>query len=106
MLSTLELIALSVSALETELKTNEYPQEGLAVAIEAERNDQNRKTAIEALEGAFFAAEPEPEVYRMPKGKSMTTKAGIKSEGQEVTAGMVVGGDATLKTLKEKGLLV
>ncbi len=58
------------------------------------------------------APEPEPEPapkakgYKVAKGKSLTTKAGIKAAGQEVTANMVGGGEDKLKLLKEKGLLV
>jgi hypothetical protein len=47
----------------------------------------------------------EPKQLRVPKGKAMTTLAGIKSEGEIITAAMVTGGDEKLQLLLKKGLL-
>ena len=101
------LIALSVSALEDELDANTYAVDELHEAIEAERAGQNRKTAIEALERQLPEPEPEPEPegYKVAKGKSLTTFAGIKDEGDEITPDMVAGGTKQLEYLKSKGYL-
>lgn len=107
------LMALSVNKLEDELSAKAYPEDVLLDALEFERaKDDPRKTAIEALESALEdrpEAEPEPKVsggYKVPKGKAMTTRAGMKSEGEKITPDMVIGGTETLVLLKQKGLLV
>lgn len=111
------LMALSVNKLEDELSAKAYPEDVLLDALEFERaKDDPRKTAIEALESALEdrpeadpEPEPEPKVsggYKVPKGKAMTTRAGMKSEGEKITPDMVIGGTETLVLLKQKGLLV
>jgi hypothetical protein len=45
-------------------------------------------------------------VYTVPKGKAMTTKAGMKAEGEVITVDMISGGEESFNELIVKGLLV
>lgn len=107
-LHTAALIALSVTALEENLAAEAYTAEELAEAITAEKAGENRKTALAALEDAKAEAEAEAEagnVPRVAKGKAIITLAGIKADGDVITAKMLAGGDETLKALTEKGYI-
>lgn len=102
----LELIALSVAKLEAELAANSYTAEALTEAIAAEKADQNRVTAIEALEDAMSALEDEDEAEQglfVCAGKSITTAAGIKVAGDEIKDGMLP--ETSVKALLEKGYI-
>jgi hypothetical protein len=44
--------------------------------------------------------------YKVPEGKAMTTKAGMKAEGDIITVDMISGGEASFNELIAKGLLV
>lgn len=105
------LLALSVTALTAELSANAYTIEELQDAREGEEAGQNRVTAVAAYSEAIDAQvstepEPAPEGLKVAKGKSLCTSAGIKSEGDEVTAAMVHGGAEKLAALKAKGLVM
>lgn len=45
-------------------------------------------------------------LFTVAKGKSITTKAGIKQHGDEVTAKIISGGEESFKELVEKDVLV
>ena len=105
------LLALSVSALEEELKANQYPLETLNEALEVESAKTDaRKTAIAALEDSIkdiaeadAAAKAEAETVVIAKGKSLTSLKGILGEGTPVTPEMFPGGQETFDNLKSKG---
>jgi len=108
------LVALSVAKLEAELSTGEYTADELTAAIELENaKDEPRKTAVEAMESRLLPAQapapapaPAPEAgHRVAKGKAVTTKAGIKSEGDLITAAMLAGGEDALTHLIKKGYI-
>lgn len=103
----LELIALSVAKLEAELAANSYTAEALTEAIAAEKADQNRVTAIEALQDAMPALEDEAEEIKaglfVCAGKSITTAAGIKVAGDEIKDGMLP--ETSIDALLEKGYI-
>ena len=50
-------------------------------------------------------AKKEPEVYKVAKGKSITTKRGIKAEGDVVEASFFADGAETLDRLYKKRFL-
>ncbi len=104
------LVALSVSALTAEVESGEYSAEELNEALAAETAGENRKTALTAIKAAITdatagAEEPKgrkPGVY-VCHGKAITTKAGIKSSGDEVTEKMVT--EDSYEKLVKKGFL-
>lgn len=63
------------------------------------------KATLEDLQ-ELAKEEPKPVEYHVAKGKAITTSAGIKVGGDEITARMVTGGADKLKLLKSKGHLV
>jgi Asp-tRNA(Asn)/Glu-tRNA(Gln) amidotransferase A subunit family amidase len=106
-LAIIALIALSVSKLELALKEDEYTVEEILEAMAAEKEGQNRSTALEALEDALPEPEPEPEpAYTLAQGKAITTKRGILSSGQPITAKDLSGGQDVLDKFVTKGLVV
>jgi hypothetical protein len=110
-LTTTALIALSVSALTAEIAGGGYSAEDLAEAVTAEKESGNRVTAIEALEDAIedlAETQDEPDTaaeagHTVAKGKSITSKVGILSAGDEVTAEMLAGGADALSALLKAG---
>ena len=92
-LATAALVALSVSKLEAELNTGEYTPIELEAALAAEKAGSNRSTAIEAIEDAATVPTEEAEEITagvfVCKGKAVTTAAGIKGPGEEITKGMI-----------------
>ena len=52
------------------------------------------------------AEEAKAKAHIIAKGKAITCKRGIKSEGQEVCADDFVGGDGVLKSWIKKGFIV
>lgn len=109
-LAVTALIALSVSALTEQVESGEYSAEELNEALAAETAGDNRKTALTAIKAAITdatadAEEPKgrkPGVY-VCDGKAITTKAGIKSSGDEVTEKMIT--EDSYEKLLEKGFL-
>ena len=89
----LELLALSVAKLEAELAASTYTADELQQAIDAEAAGENRSTAIkalqEALDGLKESEEAAGEKLFVCDGKAITTKAGIKAGGDEITEGML-----------------
>lgn len=63
------------------------------------------KADLEALL-LSLTAEPEPVVIKVAKGKSLTSKSGIKAGGDVVTAADFNGGQKTVDYLVERGYLV
>lgn len=101
MASNKELIA-SIMELDPDAVTDDLNNAQLAETLKGLKAE-----ATEVPKAAEpKAAEPKAAELRVPKGKAMTTLAGMKSDGDVITAAMVVGGDATLAALKKKGLLV
>lgn len=109
-LAIVALVALPVSALTEHVESGEYSAEELNEALTAEIAGENRKTAVTAIKAAITDA---VEVQKEPKGrkpgvyvcdgKAITTKAGIKSSGDEVTEGMITSESA--EKLVKKGFL-
>ena len=103
------LIALSVSDLTEHLSVVEYSDDELQEAISAEAADKNRVTALEALAAAMSSNDDdEQEESRKPgmyvcAGKAVTTHAGMKSDGDKITDGMV--SSSAVKSLIKKGFL-
>lgn len=71
-----------------------------------EQGDMTNKDLTAKLKG--FTSEPKASAdgYRVPKGKAMTTKGGMKSEGEDITVDMISGGEEGFKALIDKGLIV
>ena len=109
-LKTAVLAGLSVSALTEHVESGTYNVEELNKALAAEIAGENRKTALTVIKAAITdataeAEEPkgrEPGLY-VCQGKAITTKAGIKSSGDEITEGMIPSESA--EKLLEKGFL-
>lgn len=93
------------TALEA-LKTAVTDETELNEALAAKIAGENRKTAIAAITDATELESPHrtrpPGLY-VCKGKAVTTKAGMKSSGDEIKEGMIPGESAD-KLLK-KGFL-
>ena len=108
-MNILELIALSVSKLETELETGGYTADELNEALAAEIADQNRSTAVKEIKAALAdaLADDKPEEVTaglfVCKGKAITTAAGIKVAGDEIKAGML--SEKSIETLTKKKYL-
>lgn len=104
------LTSLSVSALTKHVESGEYSVEELNEALDAEKAGENRKTALTVIKAAITDATVEAEEPKgraaglyVCDGKSITTKAGIKSSGDEVTEKMISGSSA--EKLVKKGFL-
>ena len=104
------LIALSVSALTEQVESGEYSAEELNEALAAETAGENRKTALTAIKAAITDATADAEEPKgraaglyVCAGKAITTKAGMKSSGDEIKEGMISGSSA--EKLVKKGFL-
>ncbi len=129
-LTAAALIALSVTALETELSAADYPVDVLSEAIALEQaKAEPRKTAIEALSAAKALAEAEASTaakaladlaaatvkeeenkltedgagLTVVAGKAITTKRGILSGGDAIRAEDLSGGTEALLALHKSG---
>ncbi len=106
MASNKELIAQAVTlaaALEIEITTdglNNKQLSDLVSDLKAKTKDAELSTQADGPEAE--AEEQAPGVY-VAKGKSITTKAGILSAGDEVTAKHLAGGDKALAQLVKGG---
>ena len=100
------LIALSVSKLTAALAEHDYTAEELNEAIVLERDSQNRSTAIEAIEDVLEDGADKPSGLVVAKGKSITSKVGVRDSGEEVTADMLPNGEKSLELLEKAGILV
>ena len=103
-----ELVALSVAKLEAELAANSYTAEELQEALDAEAAGENRSTALKEIKAALAdtITEDVEEITAgifVCAGKSITTKAGIKVAGEEITDGMLP--EDSVKALVEKKYL-
>ena len=110
MASNKELIAQAITlaaALEIEITTdglNNKQLGDLVSDLKAKTKDAEHSTQADGqeAEAEAEAEEQAPGVY-VAKGKSITTKAGILSAGDEVTAKHLAGGDKALAQLVKGG---
>ncbi len=101
------LVALSVTALADSLAAEEYTVDEINEALEAEISGQNRSTAVKEIKAALADAMAGGTVKEntagtfVRKGKSITTRAGIKVGGDQLYEGDLP--EDALKQLAAKG---
>ena len=95
---------------DAEAKAKAEAEEAARLEAEQKAKEQKAKEQAEAEAKAKAEAEAQakankPKGDRVAKGKSITTKAGIKSEGTVIKASDLGGGAEALKELKKKGFI-
>ena len=103
-----KLIKLSVDDLELELDSGSYSLEQLSAALEGERSNKDRKTAVDAYENAIANLPESKDEIIVAPGKSIGFRAGIKAAGSVVDLDWpeFKANDKLLAEMLDNGLLV
>lgn len=75
---------------------------GLVSDLKAKLRDKELETQVDGQQDQDVEEEKLPPYY-VEKGKAITTRRGIRSDGQEITASDLAGGEAALEAFVKSG---